>query len=260
MPKSEFFLGCFFILSATLQAQDLRDASLSGRVTHLGNPVSDVHVMNLSSEKATISDDDGFFTIGARLRDTLLFSAVQLKRHTLVVTGAMLQSKGIIVPLEEFVNELDEVVVRPYNLSGDISRDLQQMLGERVVVASTIGLPNAYIKPPTQAERKLYEATSGGGIVPLNPVINAITGRTRYLKKILATERKYARTRRVREFYADSLFISDLGIPESKIDDFMYFCEVDASFDALAKSDDTIAIWSFLLRKSTMYRENNGLD
>ena len=116
------------------------------------------------------------------------------------------------------------------------------------------------MKPKTLAERRLFEAVTGGGLVPLNPVINAITGRTKYLKKVLATERKYARTQRVRAFYPDSLYVSELRIPMNKIPDFMYFCEVDAEFNSIVDSRDKLRIWEFLKMKSTEYRNNNDLE
>ena len=160
----------------------------------------------------------------------------------------------------EFINELDEVVVRPYNLSGDLSRDMNSITKEKVYVASTLGLPNAYVKPITQAARKLNEATTGGGLVPLNPIINAISGRTKYLKKVLATQEKYARTVRVREYYADSLFVKHLNIPENKIDDFMYFCEVDTAFASVVDSHDKLKIWEYLKLRSNAYRQGADDD
>jgi hypothetical protein len=260
MPGSRLIFGCFFFLIAAAEAQEPRASNLNGRVLEEGEGVADVHVLNLSAERATITSGDGSFSIPARAGDTILFSAVQLKRKSLVVTPAMIQSLGIVVPLEAFVNELDEVVLLPYNLSGDISRDLQQMPREKVYVAATLDLPNAYVKPATQSERKLHEATTGGGIVPLNPILNGISGRTRYLKNLLATERTYARTERVREFYADSVFVSELRIPLFKIDDFMYYCEVDSLFDAEVATGDRLRIWEYLKRKSLAYRKNNGLE
>lgn len=260
MPRSNFFFILYLCTSAVLFAQDRTGHLLLGRVVEKGEAVPDVHVLNLSAESATITNDDGYFSLPARAGDTLVFSAVQLKRTLLVVSPAMLESQGIIVPIEEFVNQLDEVVVMPYNLTGDIGRDLQQMPGKKVLVAATLGLPNAYAKFPTQAERKLYEATSGRGFIPLNPVINGLSGRTRYLKKVLAAERTYARTQRVREFYPDSVFVHDLKIPEARISDFMYYCEVDTLFPKAVDTADRLKIWEFLKQKSRHYRENNSLD
>ncbi len=260
MPGSKLIFSGFLLISLSLCAQKPRIYRLNGQVVHQGLAVSDVHVLNLSAGSATITDGSGNFLLPVKPGDTLLFSAVQLKRKSLTVTLDMVNSQKIVVPMEEYVNELDEVVVRPYNLSGDISRDIDQMTGSKVLVSATLGLPNAYVKPPTQAERKLFEATSGSGLVPLNPVLNAITGRTRYLKKILAAERKYAQTGKVREFYPDSLFVKDLGIPAARIDDFMYFCEVDSLFPGLVDTADQLKIWEFLKGKSLDYRKSNELE
>lgn len=260
MPGSKLIFSGFLLISLSLYAQEPRAYRLNGHVVHQGVAVSDVHVLNLSAGSATITDGSGNFLVLVKPGDTLFFSAVQLKRKSLTVTFDMVKSQKIVVPLEEYVNELDEVVIRPYNLSGDINRDLNQMTNTNVLVSATLGLPNAYVKPPTQAERKLFEATSGRGLVPLNPVLNAITGRTRYLKKILAAERKYARSGRVREFYPDSLFVKDLGIPAFRIDDFMYFCEVDSLFPILVDTADRLKIWDFLKGKSRDYRKSNELE
>jgi hypothetical protein len=241
-------------------AQSPFTRNLEGRVLNKGVGIADVHVMNTSRNRATITDEAGNFTIGVNLGDTVLFSAVQFKRKTLEISVGMLESLRIEVPLEEFVNELDEVILRPYDLSGDLSKDMKQMKTGGVVTASTLGLPNAYVKPLSQAERMKHEATTGGGLVPLNPLLNAISGRTKYLKKRIATESKYARTDRVRAFYPDSLFVKELNIPESKIDDFMYYCEVDFTFSAVVDTHDHLKIWEYLKKKSALYLKNNELD
>ncbi|MGB5481890.1 MAG: carboxypeptidase-like regulatory domain-containing protein [Eudoraea sp.] len=253
MLRNKKFFLFFFLIVTGASAQSVFFSKLEGKVTNLNKGIADVHVMNTTSNRATITDEEGRFSIATKLNDTILFSAVQYKRMTLVVSRAMLESRSIIVPLEEFINELDEVVVRPYDLSGDLSRDMNSLNKEKVYVAATLGLPNAYVKPITQAERKLNEATTGGGLVPLNPIINAISGRTKYLKKVLASQEKYARTVRVREYYADSLFVKHLKIPENKIEDFMYFCEVDNAFSAVVDSHDKLKIWEYLKLRSNAY-------
>lgn len=241
-------------------AQTFSFKKVEGKVYSNDGDVAATHVLNTTTKRATITDVNGFFSIPANLNDTLLFSAVQYKKKQLVVTLAILESRTIYVPLEDAVNELDEVVVRPYNLSGDIAKDARSLEIAPVVTASTLGLPNAYVKPPTKAERELFEATTGGGTVPLNPIINAITGRTKMLKKRVARNKKYARTERVREFYADSLYTKELNIPKDKIDDFMYFCEVDSTFSSVVDTHDRLKIWEFLRRKSAVYRKNNTLE
>jgi hypothetical protein len=215
--------------------------------------------LNTTTNRATITDIDGFFSIQANLNDTLLFSAVQYKKKELVVTAEVLAQKTLSVLLEESMTVLDEVIVTPYNLSGDIAKDLQVIRTEPVVTAQTVGLPNAYVRVPSKAERELFAATANP-FMSFDPLINAITGRTKMLKKRLERDKLYSRTERVREFYPDSIFRIDLKIPENKIDDLLYFCEIDTAFQTIVDSHDRLKIWDFIRRKSVLYRKNNELE
>jgi len=260
MTKNKTFLLIFILLGASASAQTLFSNRLEGRVYSKDGDVAATHVLNMTTIRATITDENGFFSIQAKLNDTIVFSAVQYKRKEIVVSSDMLSSKMLSIPLEEALTELDEVVVMPYNLTGSIFRDTKRMEVEPVVTASTLGLPNAYVKVPTMAERQLFEATSGSGLIPLFPIINAISGRTKMLKGRIARNNKYARTQRVREMYADSLFRIEFKIPEEKISDFMYFCEVDSVFQATVDTHDRFKIWDYMRDRSAIYRENNDVQ
>ena len=247
------------MLGTSLSAQTLFFKKVEGRVYSPESDVSAVHVLNTTLGKASITDGNGFFSITAKLNDTLVFSAIQFKRKMMVVTASVLESKMLYVPLQDALTELDEVVVMPYNLSGDMAKDLGKMEIEPVITASTLGLPNAYLKLPTKAERELYAATANP-FMSFDPLINAITGRTKMLKKRIARDEKYERTQRVRAFYPDSVYQTELKVPEDKISDFMYFCEVDSAFQTVVDSHDQFRIWEFLRKKSIVYRRSNDLE
>ncbi|WP_228027923.1 carboxypeptidase-like regulatory domain-containing protein [Costertonia aggregata] len=251
-------LGIF----ANAQTSDI----LTGKVKSTDTDVADVYIFNKTFLKSTITDAEGNFSIPARRNDTIVFTALKYKKKEIVVTVSLLESTFLTITLEEFVNELDEVTVRPYNLSGNLGSDVGTLKTEPVVTAQTLGLPNANAKTFTQSERLLKEASFGpfsvGTLtsVPFNPLINAITGRTKMLKKRVATDKKYRRTLRIQQLYKDSVFVKDFKIPMDRINDFMYFCEVDDTFAAIADGKDELRIWEFLKSKSDVYRKNNKLD
>ncbi|WP_289041104.1 carboxypeptidase-like regulatory domain-containing protein [uncultured Zobellia sp.] len=255
MKRSKFLFLISFLLLTRLCAQDLFSDEIQGRVYSKDGDVAATHVLNSTTKKATITDIDGFFNIAAKLNDTLVFSAVQYKRKEIVVTLSLLESKLLMIPLEEALTELDEVIVMPYSLSGNIASDLNTLKTEPVVTASTLGLPNAYVKPISKAERE-FQAATANPYMSFDPLINMITGRKKMLKARVKRNAKYERTQRVREFYADSLYTTELKIPLEKIDEFMYFCEIDSSFQQIVDSHDRLRIWAFMKRKSVVYREN----
>lgn len=250
-----------FVLCSTtsIVAQTGVSKNIAGRVYSTDGDVAATHVLNLTTQRATITDVNGFFTIQAHLNDTIAFSAVQYQKKTIVVTPSILESKLISIGLDDAVNELDEVTVTPYNLSGDILKDLKTLELDPVVTASTLGLPNAYIRIPTKAERELLVATASP-VMSFDPLINAITGRTKMLKERVARNKLYDRTERVRKFFADSIYQQELRIPYDNIDDFLYFCEVDPVFQQIVDTHDQIQLWAYLRQKSMRYRENNALD
>ena len=248
----------FLLISASLGAQQLFSKKLEGRVYSRDGDVAATNVQNVSANRGTITDIKGFFTITANVNDTLVFSAVQFQKRVIVITKEILQQDFLNVTLVDALTELDEVVVTPYNLTGDITNDIDLISIEQVVTSSTLGLPNAYVKPTSKAERELFAATANP-FMSFDPLINAITGRTKMLKERVARNKLYSRTEQVKAFYADSLFRIDLRIPEDKIDDLLYFCEVDAAFQVTVDTHDHLKIWEYIRKKSVVYRENNGL-
>ncbi|TDT39526.1 hypothetical protein CLV90_3507 [Maribacter spongiicola] len=232
---------------------------LEGRVNSDDGDVAATHVLNLTSNRASITDENGYFSIPVRLLDTLEFSAIQYKKKIIVVSTAIYESKLISVGLEEALTELDEVTVTPYNLSGNLLRDLPTLDLDPVVTASTLGLPNAYVKIPTKAERELQAATANP-IMSMDALLNGISGRTKMLKNRVERNNLYNRTERVRDFYADSVYVKQLLIPLDKIDDFLYYCEVDPRFQEVVDTHSELDIWEYLRKKSLLYREYNALD
>ncbi len=251
---------CFVFVTANAQYFSTK---IEGHVYNKDGDVAAIHVSNISVQRGTITNAKGFFAISAKLNDTLVFTAVQFKKKLIVVNNEILKSKILNVRLETVLTQLDEVVVRPYNLSGELDRDMKNLKIGPVVTASTLDLPNAYIKPPTQSERKLYAARTWDYkivSIKLDPLANYFSGRTKMLNERIAREAKYKKIKKIRKFFADSLYIIDLKIPQTRIDDFVFFCEVDSSFNDTVAIEDKLQLWQFMKNKSLIYRKNNSLD
>ncbi len=260
MTRSKTLLLCFVLMGTTLSAQTLFTKQIEGRVYSESGDVAATHVLNITSDKASITDlERVLFDYRQNSMIPWCFLPYSLRERPWWLPTAFLKARCFMCLWRMPLTELDEVIVMPYNLTGDMTLDLDRMQIEPVVTASTLGLPNAYVKIPTQAERELFAATANP-FMSFDPLINAITGRTKMLKERIARNKKYQRTQRVRAFYADSLYGKELKIPEDNIADFMYFCEVDPDFQTVVDTHDRFKIWEFMRKKSLVYRENNNLE
>lgn len=274
-PYKHTVLILLLFFSLVAASQEFTN-KIEGRVYSKDGDVAATHVSNISRNRGTITDLNGFFTISARLGDTLVFSAVQYKKNEIVITAQILKTKTINVFMEEALTELSEVVVTPYNLTGDIKRDAGRLKVDNVITASTLGLPNAYVKVKTQNERKLAEADSGRFIegaryrldstfnpmiaINLHKILNRLSGRTQRLKGYVAIDKEIGLLQKVKKSYHDSIYEQELKIPIDNINDFMNFCEVDSTYVEVVESEDILLLWEFLKRNSAIYRENNGLE
>jgi len=238
-------ITCIFFFCSIFSFAQLK---LVGQVTNSVD-VEGVHVFNKTFHKYTITNNKGEFSILTRLNDTIIFSGIQFKLKELVVTPEVISRQSLAVLLEEKVNELDVVYIKP-TLSGNLFKDAQQIKTKQQVTAKTLGIPNAHVIPPSQAERRLYTATSASS--PVDALINAISGRTKMLKKMV----EYAKKNKLENSVVASfsqIMIDDFKIPEDKLFDFLYYASSDVLFSQIVKTNSNIIIYDFIKEKSKTY-------
>ena len=229
------------------------------------NNLENIHVINKTAQVFTITDINGHFKITAKLKDTLKFSSVQHKTKEILVSKDIIIAKAVSVILEAQINELDEVVVGKV-LSGDLLSDIKNVEGSPPINFYDVGIPGYTGKPATQSERRLSEAgefkpkmllgaLTGG--IPLNPILNGLSGRTKMLKNRVEIEEKEAlmqsiKSRLSKDFFASNPLEEDLKM------DFFYFCADDENFIKHCKNQTDFKILIFLRMKYSQYLENHN--
>ncbi|MDT0608611.1 hypothetical protein [Croceitalea rosinachiae] len=261
--------GLFLLISFCCFSQLFSQSKLlRGQVNANEADVTGVVIQNRNANQSTITDDKGNFSVKVALNDTLIFSAVQFKRKVLPVNRAIFETTFLIVNLEAFVNELREVVVQPYDLSGSLGSDITKLNLEKDVSAEALGLPNAEVRVISQSENKLNDADHSkflyfygiGFAVNVNKILNRLSGRTKKMKERVALDKSYERVKQIEKSFIDSLLVNHLKIPKKNFYDFIYFCGQDKGFKTITTTNDELKLWQFLIDKSKGYRKNKGLD
>ncbi len=249
MIRIKFYLLVFSLLITARSLSQTTD--ISGQVKASAN-LYGIHIINKSSYKFTIADDDGKFIIPARLYDTILVSGVQYKLNEFVVTDIIMQSKRVTINLEDKVNELDEVVVGKI-LTGDLISDIENSDVKRDINFYDVGIPGYTGRRKTQTERRIYEATTGSGLVPLNPLLNWISGRTKRLKEQLAREKQEKAVQSVNSTYSKLLF-EETTLTDIQQNEFFYFCADDEQFMPMFRSGNELKMLQFLQEKLKAFK------
>lgn len=247
-------LGSQIAISQTVEIYGKVDSNVS---------VENIHVINKTAQVFATTNKIGEFKITAKLNDTLLFSSIQHIPKQIVISKNVVLNRTLTVKLKEQINELDEVLVGKV-LTGNLLLDVKNVEGAPPINFYDVGIPGYTGKIATQSERRLHEAGEfkpkmllgllGGGL-PLNPILNGISGRTKALKNRVRIEANDDLLHKVKVRLSESFF-SIYKLDESKRADFFYFCADDANFTKRCNNKSDIEIFEFLKEKLIAYKVN----
>ena len=121
--KKIFLLLLLGFIATTGWSQE--ETTISGKVLNASNNVAliNVHVVNLNTVKGSLSGEEGEFKIRASVNDTLYFSYLGFKSIRVRVTNDWLKFGEIRIKMTELSIALEEVVVRPIQLTGYVEID-----------------------------------------------------------------------------------------------------------------------------------------
>lgn len=210
-----------------------------------------IHIINKTSKKFSITNASGAFIIRGKLNDTLIISSIQHQLVSLVIDTEMLQEKSVQVFLEPLVNMLDEVVVGKV-LSGDLLEDVQAVEG-KPMTSLKAGIPSFQGKIPTPSQRQLSYAKSG----MISTLVNTINGNIKKFRMQVKLEEKDELIHKIRIVHEADLFANyPLELPSRM--DYFYFCSEDLQFLERCKNKNGILVLQFLIEKLDIYKQNKN--
>lgn len=212
------------MLFVTLTALCQERKILEGKVVSDVTGVPNVYVINKTTGLEVKTDYKGFFTIEANPGDKLVVYNAKIIVREFKLLPDSFKEQPYVISVNYNAYELDEVVIDKY---GKID-------------AETLGLVPKGQLQRTVAERRLYTAGafSVGTVIGLDPIINAISGRTKMLRRAYETEKKETIADNIRGIYNEDEITSQYGIPKEYVDGFIFYLVEDESFKDAIKKDN----------------------
>ena len=236
----EFLLILFVVLSQMTFGQIAGEKLLHGKIMVESGNVGGVTIINLVNEKTAISDRNGEFFILAKAEDLLVFSSVNLEYYRRIIDDEDFKVEVLTIKMTAKITELEEVIV---NKHPEIN-------------AVSLGISPKGIKQYTPAERKLATASSAK-LNPqgLDPLINAISGRTKMLKKELEVEKKERLLAYIGALFDDEYYGETLKIPANYIKGFQYYCVEEEEFAKSLRSKNKAMIKLLIVPLAEKYNK-----
>lgn len=231
MLMMRFLLAFLFFKSIDATAQVEVRKIIHCKIIADSTFVEGVNVLNVLTEQTVISNSKGEFYILAKNDDLLLITAVNLEIKRKLIEEEDLDADIIKIKMIPKMTELKEVNVNE----------------NAHLTAENLGIVPKDQKKYTPAERKLKTAGDFkpidllqilGGRLPIDPILNAINGRTKRLKKEIIVEKKEYLLVKLNNQFVDNYYIDNLHLPVDYVEGFKYYLIGDETFVAVFLLDD----------------------
>lgn len=253
-------------------AQQLERTSVKGvMVASSDEALEGIHVYNITSEKGTVTNEEGAFSINVASQDRLQITSIQYQSFTVVVTAAAIAEGTLKIYLNPYINTLDEVLLSPYNLTGDLEADAQRM---EVVAVPDIELsydadadfaPDRFSRIQGNAAQEAlgYGNMANGlnikGLVELLIKVIFPKKKKQPIQSVDPLEESLGMVRKLQTKYSGTYYTETFGIPAEKVDDFIYFAKENAVTKNMLEPGNEMELLKTLFEQSERYkaRSNN---
>ncbi|WP_432411682.1 hypothetical protein [Rasiella sp. SM2506] len=264
----QFLLLPFLLCTFLCCAQQIERVLVNGEIiVPKGDDREQISVYNVSAQKGTATDADGKFTLEVGKNDRVLITALQFQSFTVVVDEGVVAKKLMRVFMNPAINQLDEVVVSPYDLSGNINVDVKRMqvydAPEYDLAYKTINYDYEFT-PDRQSAiegNAAEDALNNGGLQNGANIRNlfGLLSRAIFNKKSRNAPQEMLNNGQIlvtalQQRYSPQHYSETFGIPVEKVDDFIYFAEENAIEPHMLKSENEIELLEVLFEQSKVYK------
>lgn len=267
MKKLLVLLAILFIETVTF-GQVVEREEINGRIIVETDDVEGVTVYNTSSNKGTITNAKGEFTIAVTKNDILEVSALQFENFTVKIDDEILENKYLTVYLVEQVNKLDEVVIMPYDmLTGNLVADVKSVeTFNPDLDAIYFGVANIYeydftddyksgVDNPFMNQGQFYNGVNVMAV--LGMVLKPIFKGNNKDKKPKTQEDYYPSvsvdSKDLTDVYGREFLSNTFNIPEDQVEAFVAFVENSTSDYSLLDDGNEMKLIEHLYKKSNEF-------
>ena len=239
MNKKYFYILWFISFFGFSQTDELQ--FLKGKIVCEIEDLRTITITNIRSQSIVNPEQNGNFSMFVKIGDELLFDGMTIKTKQITLSEDDLKKKLFTITLSPKVIPLENVDIKIY----------------KNINAVSLGILEKPAKKYTPAERKLrtagefhwyYPLLIPLGGMPLDGLLNSISGRTTMLKKELLIERNELTIQSIKNQFVEEYFVNSLFIPKENVEAFLFYV-ADNNDLRLALSEKNKIKTEFILSK-----------
>ena len=239
-------LFCQFCLSQVLTRK-----TLHGQIVNDSIKLENVIVFNVNSKTGMLIGSKGFFNILVKVNDTLVFSSLAFKSRKIILTEKQISAPILRVTLENYTNQLAEVIV-------PVKKKIKPISGNTQAIVDKQYFDDEKSSPKNRT-------------MPSDGTIENGMNFVRIYKDVLKTLRKnnpeiidYTQNKSFTEVALKRVgydfFANTLQLNDDEIRLFLIFCENDPKSKSLIKSENEFQLIDFLVTKNKKCKKITAIE
>ena len=191
-------------------------------------PLSNVNIININKVRGTVSDSKGNFEIEVGVTDTLHLSLIGFKSIKIRVTNDWVKNKITKIQMTESAIALEEVIVRPYDLTGYLEIDSKLIPTKENYRYSISGLEQGY--EAGEYSPGAFSKVMGSIFNPADMLYNFFGKKPKELKRLKSLKKdETVRNLLASKFDRETISVL-LGIDKNEIPEILERCNYSESF------------------------------
>ncbi|WP_219009498.1 carboxypeptidase-like regulatory domain-containing protein [Aquimarina litoralis] len=255
-------LFIFLIVTSSI-AQITSRVMIDGRISApIGDDVEGVVVYNLTTKKGTITDGDGNFRISVGTNDKIEVIAMQYQKFVVLVDKGVLDNRRLNIFLNESVNLLEEVIVTPYDLLGNVTIDVKKINVAESGVDEVAKLTSSRINDTDYSWTQDELSELDNKVFLEDRMIYGLNFVNLFREVFQKTNKKDNKIPadidvKVRKMYDDEFFKTNLALEMDQINDFIFFAEENGLNTTYLEEGNELNLIEFLVSQSKVYKGRN---
>lgn len=226
-----FVVFLFLALSLTTHAQ-VQEPSHKVDGLILSNttkePLSSVNIININKVRGATTNAGGYFEIDVQVNDTLHITSLGFQSLRIRVTNDWIKNKSTKIQLTEKAIALEEVIIRPFNLTGYLEVDTKIIPVKENYRYSISGLTQGY--EAGQVSPNAFGKVLGSIFNPADMLYNFFGKKPKELKKLKEMKKDDTVRKLLESKYDRETIAVLLGIDKNEIPEILQRCNYSESF------------------------------
>lgn len=243
--KARIFIICLFYQFCS--GQILTRIPLYGQAVNDSIKIENGIVFNINSNSGTVINDQGFFTIMAKVNDTLVFSSLGYKSKRIILTKNQFSQSLLRVKLEILTKQLFEVVIHAKKSIHPIERENSQAIVDKQYFDDEKSSPKNRTMPSDGTiENGMNFVRMYKDILKILKINNP--ERTDFISPMSFTEVAM-------KSVSYTFFTNTLNLKDDEIGLFLVYCENDSKAKTLLKQESKFELIDFLITKNKEFKK-----